>query len=325
MVLTDEQRATIERNKAEALKRAAARKAREAAAELQRKPHLVKPLLSTTNFSRRPTSGSLYTNRSTVSATHPTKLSSTTNASSTNASQNFQGNEKPPPHIQQILREPLAAPLRGIIPAAVEPSISNLLFPYQRAGVEFGVQKNGRVLVADEMGLGKSVQALAIARCYKSEWPLLVVCPASVKAAWKSQFESFLPTVTNVCVMAKSMDPWPEEKNSNTVVIMSYDQMILRDEQLKSEKIKVVIFDESHMLKDSKAKRTRVATDLSRIALRVILLSGTPALSCPAELFTQLRMIDPFVFPNYRDFAMRYCNGREGRVVSADRESYHFE
>jgi len=49
----------------------------------------------------------------------------------------------------------------------------------------FGIQKEGRVLIADEMGLGKSIQALGVSLYYQKEWPLLIVCPASVKPAWK--------------------------------------------------------------------------------------------------------------------------------------------
>ena len=42
----------------------------------------------------------------------------------------------------------------------------------------------GRVLLADDMGLGKTVQAVAVACVYRQEWPLLVVCPSSVKLVW---------------------------------------------------------------------------------------------------------------------------------------------
>ncbi|KIH58178.1 helicase protein [Ancylostoma duodenale] len=67
------------------------------------------------------------------------------------------------------------------------------------------------------------------------------------------------------------------------------------------------------MLKDGKAKRTQVALSLSKKASRVILLSGTPALSRPAELFSQIRLVNDRLFPNFHEFALRYCDGKQGR------------
>lgn len=49
-----------------------------------------------------------------------------------------------------------------------------------------GVQNGGRILIADEMGLGKSVQALGLAFYYRTEWPLLIVTPSSVKGSWNA-------------------------------------------------------------------------------------------------------------------------------------------
>lgn len=40
------------------------------------------------------------------------------------------------------------------------------LYPYQKAGVRFGIAKNGRLLLADDMGLGKTAQAIALASYY---------------------------------------------------------------------------------------------------------------------------------------------------------------
>lgn len=45
--------------------------------------------------------------------------------------------------------------------------------------MRFGLRKGGRMLLADEMGVGKTVQAIALAACYRREWPLLVVRPSS--------------------------------------------------------------------------------------------------------------------------------------------------
>jgi SWI/SNF-related matrix-associated actin-dependent regulator of chromatin subfamily A-like protein 1 len=45
----------------------------------------------------------------------------------------------------------------------------------------FCISKDGRALLADDMGLGKTIQALAVADYYKKDWPLLIVCPSSVR------------------------------------------------------------------------------------------------------------------------------------------------
>lgn len=38
--------------------------------------------------------------------------------------------------------------------------------------------------MADDMGLGKTLQAITVVCYYRSEWPLLVVCPSSLRLAW---------------------------------------------------------------------------------------------------------------------------------------------
>ena len=48
----------------------------------------------------------------------------------------------------------------------------------------FCIQRGGRALIADDMGLGKTLQAICVACYYRQEWPLLVICPSSVRIAW---------------------------------------------------------------------------------------------------------------------------------------------
>ncbi|XP_008477957.1 SWI/SNF-related matrix-associated actin-dependent regulator of chromatin subfamily A-like protein 1 homolog, partial [Diaphorina citri] len=60
----------------------------------------------------------------------------------------------------------------------------------------------------------------------------------------------------------------------------------------------MVIADESHFLKSPKANRTKAGVDLIKSARRCILLSGTPALSRPIELYSQINAIDPKFFSN---------------------------
>jgi len=60
-------------------------------------------------------------------------------------------------------------------------AMSQRLFPFQKEGVKRGLERKGRILIADDMGLGKTVQAITIASFYCHEWPLLVICPSSLK------------------------------------------------------------------------------------------------------------------------------------------------
>jgi len=44
---------------------------------------------------------------------------------------------------------------------------------------------------------------------------------------------------------------------------------------------------------------------------RVLLLSGTPILARPNELYNLLRILRPDIFYSFREFAVRYCNPKE--------------
>ena len=68
------------------------------------------------------------------------------------------------------------------------------LMPYQREGIDFGLARSARLLLADEMGLGKPPQSIVLAAHYAAEWPLLIVCPASMRYVWAAELESWLPT-----------------------------------------------------------------------------------------------------------------------------------
>ncbi|CAN1279726.1 DNA annealing helicase and endonuclease ZRANB3 [Linum perenne] len=73
--------------------------------------------------------------------------------------------------------------------------------------------------------------------------------------------------------------------------------------------IQIVIADESHFLKNAQAKRTTASLPVIKNAKYAILLSGTPALSRPIELFKQLEALHPDVYKNVHEYGNRYCKG----------------
>ncbi|EPQ18409.1 SWI/SNF-related matrix-associated actin-dependent regulator of chromatin subfamily A-like protein 1 [Myotis brandtii] len=189
----------------------------------------------------------------------------------------------------------------------VDPKLVSSLLPFQRAGVNFAIAKGGRLLLADDMGLGKTIQAICIAAFYRKEWPLLVVVPSSVRFTWEQAFLQWLPSLNpehiNVVVTGK------DRLTTGLVNIVSFDLLSKLEKQLKTP-FKVVIIDESHFLKNIKTARCRAAMPLLKMAKRVILLSGTPAMSRPAELYTQIIAVKPTFFPQFHAFGLRYCDAK---------------
>lgn len=43
------------------------------------------------------------------------------------------------------------------------------------------------------MGLGKTIQAIAVASYYNHDWPLLVICPSSLRFNWQDEIMRWLP------------------------------------------------------------------------------------------------------------------------------------
>ncbi len=82
-------------------------------------------------------------------------------------------------------------------------------------------------------------------------------------------------------------------KPDTRVTIISYGLIpnLVKKGLLKPGDFKCCIVDESHMLKNKRSKRTMSIMPLLQSATRVVMLSGTPALSKPAELFPQLHAL----------------------------------
>lgn len=86
-----------------------------------------------------------------------------------------------------------------------------------------------------------------------------------------------------------------------------------------------IIADESHYLKSKDAKRTATILPLLQAAAHTLLLSGTPALNQPRELYTQVNAVRPRLLGTYEEFAMRYCAGRKERWGLDDKGSSNLE
>ena len=70
--------------------------------------------------------------------------------------------------------------------------------------------------------------------------------------------------------------------------------------------------DEAHYLKNALAKRTEFITPLLQKIKHVLLLTGTPALAKPKELFTLLHILRPDIFR----FLLRKSNSFFNKILA---------
>lgn len=184
--------------------------------------------------------------------------------------------------------------------------------PYQRGGIAFARGKDG-VLIADEMGLGKTIQAIGIL----NDQPVktaLVICPASLKDNWAREVDKWLDYFLPIHVVEKAKHPLPTKVG---VLIVNYDIVAKLRPALDRYEWDALICDESHWLKTPTTKRTQAVLGKDGKggirAKRRIFLTGTPAESRPAELFTVANTLRPELFPSWLDYAFRYCGAWIGK------------
>ena len=195
----------------------------------------------------------------------------------------------------------------GAYARGVPKALDAKMFEFQRTGVMYALRRRGRVLIGDEMGLGKTVQACALLACYREECPALILVPTSLREAWRNALQSWLDVADGdvACVGAAS-EGWKLDEG-RPFDIVPYSLVVKLRSKLLAKRYKIVVCDESHFLKDRRAQRTQAVMPLLKDANRAICLTGTPALSRPIELFTQLEALVPKVFARLNEYGARYC------------------
>lgn len=212
------------------------------------------------------------------------------------------------------------------------------MYPFQAAGVHYAIDHR-RVLFADTMGLGKTVEAIATVQMSRA-YPVLVIAPASLKLNWKREFMRWVPGV-RVAILRGTRPNLTGDaiRRAADVVIINYDILGDYDYPTKQDEkgetvpdrskprrftgwatvladvnFSAVICDEIHLCRNKTSRRNRVTTAITNTIDWCILLSGTPIVNRPAEMWPIIEMlhIQP-VFGGQSKFERRYTGAKKGR------------
>ena len=185
-------------------------------------------------------------------------------------------------------------------------SIKNALYDFQVEGVKFGIEHHCRFLLADEMGVGKTIQAISLCYLYREDWPVLIVCPGSMKYLWKGEIQTWLGFKDHrINILNSSKQKISEEAY---FYIISYDLVSHILKKLKRMNFNFVILDEAHCIKNRETIRAKNILPIAIRAKRLILMTGTPLLAKPLEGYPLLYALRPDLFPFFKQYAYRYCD-----------------
>ena len=193
-------------------------------------------------------------------------------------------------HIQALSKEPeLPASFEFITPP----------YDHQRQGVLHAYQHLRAGLFYDP-GLGKCKITIDVQRLLQE--PMLIVCPRIMVDTWAREFDKHGHITDVHCIngatKAKKLKQIAAAaERVPTVTVMTYGVAALYAPEILRIPYKVMVIDESHRIKQPQAKRTKAITALGQRAYRRILLSGTPSLGSPFDLYSQLRFLGPYFCP----------------------------
>lgn len=160
------------------------------------------------------------------------------------------------------------------------------LFPHQERGAEFLAASPGTKGLFFGMGTGKTITSLEAAkriRARKYQDRVLIIAPPIALPMWQEEAERHLDDIAQILKTGTA-----KIADVNTVVV-SYAIAAKRADELREWLNEgILIADESHALKSSKAKRTQAiigSNGIARGALYAWMLTGTPITRWNDDMF----------------------------------------
>ncbi|KAG7356577.1 SNF2/helicase domain containing protein [Nitzschia inconspicua] len=215
--------------------------------------------------------------------------------------------------------------VQKIMAMGVPKGLAVALAPFQRGGVDFVKEKHGRALIADDMGLGARYH-------WEAEFQQWLGKDSVTKIDGNLKEQDQVDNIEErnegrlspehckqpmqvlrdceIHVLTSGKEDVLPHKHTR-VVICSYGlaPTLVEAGKIRPGLFKCAIVDESHMLKNMKTKRTSFLVPVLHATSRCVLLSGTPALARPSELWPQLKILSTErdgMWENEADFFEKY-------------------
>lgn len=219
---------------------------------------------------------------------------------------------------------------RSRVPPEGVPPWPQAHFSHQPAGIE-ALVTHPYFLLADDTGAGKGKQVIDAAQVLFTRGQIkrvIVVAPGAVRSVWADHELGELTkhlwldlpsrvieyhSRTTIWTWQSNKPPWQGEQARLDWYITNYEFLssatrlaeLLQCADLQT----LLVLDESAMIKNWQAARTKAVRQLRKLCGRVWLLNGTPIADKPFDLFAQASMMDPSILgiTSMTKFKARYA------------------
>lgn len=175
------------------------------------------------------------------------------------------------------------------------------LWGHQRVGIPIAAERE-RYAFLWEMGVGKTLASIQVLRiwCTKNKRILriLIIGPPIVVINWLREIQRFSKMGQHVfCLIGtckKRIETFRAHMDEAAIFVTNFESLLMPElyELMCDWCPEAIIFDEVHKCKNLKAKRTKLAIKLADQARYKLILTGTPVLNTPLDLFAQFRIMD---------------------------------
>lgn len=200
-------------------------------------------------------------------------------------------------------------------------------YEYQNTGIKFMVDRileMGFCLNGDSVGLGKTVESVGTMLWFKKRGAkkFLVICKKSLKYQWASEIKKF-SDMDNIFVAGdtpkKRKDAYDGIKGAKEgILITNYHNYLSDTKEIAKTDFDLVVIDEVHSIKSSKSKMHKNIMNVT-LGRNVAMLSGTPVMSKPEDIFGIVELVDPEYFGSYKEFKRNFL------ITQPSMYGYHME
>ena len=219
---------------------------------------------------------------------------------------------------------PERTPLHLLGPRADAPKLTLNPYKYQEDGILFMIDRLNNVgfcLNGDSVGLGKTLQSIGTMKWFvenRGARKILIIGKKSLKTQWADEIRRIadwhkVPIfITGGTTKKRKLAPYRGIQESQTgILIANYQDFLNWKDEIDKVNFDICAIDEAHCIKGRDGVMNKAIADTVS-GKRTILLTGTPIMSRPDDIWGIVHLATPNFFGPYEEFKERYIDTEFG-------------